>query len=98
MVDTESNGRFSTSDQSGTFSLTITGLNRTDEGNYSCQVNNSVGTVSSTAALLTVNCKNSQVIFVAVSLSSGVRIPSPKKLKLCKKKIHHTFSPSHTEY
>ena len=69
MVSTESNGsRFSTRDQSGIFSLTITGLNRTDEGNYSCQVNNSVGTVSSAAALLTVNCKNSRVIFVAVEL------------------------------
>ena len=63
VVNTEANGnRFSTSDQSGTFNLTITGLNRTDEGNYSCQVQNSVRNVSSAAALLTVNCKRGCVV------------------------------------
>ena len=43
---------------STTSSLTITNLNRTDEGKYKCQVSNSIQTnVPSTEAQLTVNCK-----------------------------------------
>ena len=39
--------------------LTITGVERGDEGLYTCTVNNSVGTVSSrsSSGYLTVNCK-----------------------------------------
>jgi S-methylmethionine-dependent homocysteine/selenocysteine methylase len=38
-------------------SFTINTLTRKDEGNYSCRVNNSLDELTSTAALLTVNCK-----------------------------------------
>ena len=37
--------------------LTITTVNRTDSGEYRCVATNSVGTVNSNAATLTVHCK-----------------------------------------
>ena len=37
--------------------LSITNVNRTDSGKYKCVATNSVGTVNSNAAALTVNCK-----------------------------------------
>ena len=38
--------------------LSITNMNRTDSGEYRCVATNSVGTVNSNAATLTVECKN----------------------------------------
>ena len=38
--------------------LSITNVNRTDSGEYRCVATNSVGTVNSNAATLTVECKN----------------------------------------
>ena len=38
--------------------LSLTNVNRTDSGEYRCVATNSVGTVNSNAATLTVECKN----------------------------------------
>ena len=61
-LDVASNSRLSVSktgdETSATSSLTITNLNRRDEGLYKCVVSNSIqANVSSAGAELIVNCK-----------------------------------------
>ena len=59
-VETNSNSRISFSE--GNKQLTITNVKRTDNGNYLCVANNSLGNATSDAAKLDVQCKYS--IFV----------------------------------
>ena len=60
-LHTQSNSRFNVEEtgnaNSAISSLTITNLNRTDEGKYKCLVGNDYENVSSAEAQLTVNCK-----------------------------------------
>ena len=66
-LNVASNSRLSISETgdetNGTSSLTITNLNRTDDGLYKCVVSNSIrANVSSLEAVLTVNCKSVSVL------------------------------------
>ena len=60
-LEINSNSRFTVSQSgdvtSATSSLTITNLNRTDEGSYTCVISNSVKSNVAAAAQLTVDCK-----------------------------------------
>ena len=65
-LDVASNSRLSVSEKgdetNAISSLTITNLDRTDDGLYKCIVNNSIqANVSSAEAQLTVNCKSGSV-------------------------------------
>ena len=55
-INTTYNARISLS--AGNKQLNITNVNRVDSGEYRCVANNSVGAVNSSAAFLTVQCKN----------------------------------------
>ena len=50
--------RITTSNNLDTWTLNITALNRTDEGNYTCYASNSLENQTSATAQLTVNCKS----------------------------------------
>ena len=62
-VTTTSNPRISFSAYNK--QLTIRSVNKTDGGEYQCLVNNSVKTVTSTAAFLTVQCKEALNVFLS---------------------------------
>ena len=55
-INITDNARISLS--AGNKQLNITSVNRVDSGEYRCVANNSVGAVNSSAAFLTVQCKN----------------------------------------
>ena len=57
-VNSTGDSRITASNNLDTWTLNITQLNRTDEGNYTCQANNSLDNKTSTTAQLTVNCKS----------------------------------------
>ena len=52
--------------------LSITNVNRTDSGEYRCVASNSVGTVNSNAATLTVHCKKT---FTRIYLLTQLKNP-----------------------
>ena len=49
--------QLSTTSSGNTHSLTIQNVHRSDEGQYRCVANNSVGSTASEAGTLTVHCK-----------------------------------------
>ena len=49
--------QLSTTSSGNTYSLTIQNVHRSDEGQYRCVANNSVGSTTSEAGTLTVHCK-----------------------------------------
>ena len=55
-INTTASARISLS--AGNKQLNITNVNRVDSGEYRCVADNSVGAVNSSAAFLTVQCKN----------------------------------------
>ena len=62
-INTTDNARISLS--AGNKQLNITNVNRVDSGEYRCVANNSVGAVNSSAAFLTVQCKNTFTYLLA---------------------------------
>lgn len=71
-LDIDSNSRLRVSktgdETNATSSLTISNLNRTDEGLYKCVVSNKIqANVSSAQAGLTVNCKLVSVLLLVLS-------------------------------
>ena len=76
-LDVASNSRLSVSETgdetNATSSLTISNLNRTDEGPYKCVVSNSIqANVSSSEAQLTVNCKLVSVLHAGCVVSDDM--------------------------
>ena len=61
-INTTDNARISLS--AGNKQLNITNVNRVDSGEYRCVADNSVGAVNSSAAFLTVQCKNTFTHFL----------------------------------
>ena len=57
-VNSTGDSRITASNNLDTWTLNITQLNRTDEGNYTCYASNSLENQTSTTAQLTVNCKS----------------------------------------
>ena len=57
-VNSTGDSRITASNNLDTWTLNITQLNRTDEGNYTCQANNSLENKTSATVQLTVNCKS----------------------------------------
>ena len=57
-VNSTGDSRITASNNLDTWTLNITKLNRTDEGNYTCHASNPLDNKTSTTAQLTVNCKS----------------------------------------
>ena len=63
--------------------LTITRVNRTDQGNYTCRANNSVDTVMSSTSRVTVQCEYSNSRNCVFFVKYSINIPSgPKRIYL----------------
>ena len=56
-LDTEANSKLTTSSSGKTHSLRIQVVHRSDEGQYRCVANNSIGNIISTAGTLKVHCE-----------------------------------------
>ena len=68
-VNSTGDSRITASNNLDTWTLNISQLNRTDEGNYTCYASNSLENQTSATAQLTVNCKSLILIICNHTLS-----------------------------
>ena len=68
-VNSTGDSRITASNNLNTWTLAITQLNRNDEGSYTCQANNSLQTITSATANLTVICKSLLLVICKHKLS-----------------------------
>ena len=57
VLNTETNSNLTASSSANTHSLRIEDVHRSDEGQYRCVANNSIGNITSTAGTLEVHCE-----------------------------------------
>ena len=57
ILNTEANSKLNTSSSGNTHSLIIQDVHRSDEGQYRCVANNSIGNITSNAGTLKVHCE-----------------------------------------